>query len=74
MAKKPSTWLLMTLLAMPSSAAVLFTPALPEVAADFHLNAHQIQTSMFTFLIGYLFAQILYAPLSMRIGRKKAFS
>lgn len=69
---KPSTWLLMTLLAMPSSAAVLFTPALPEVTADFHLNAYQIQISMFTFLVGYLFAQILYAPLSMRIGRKKA--
>lgn len=74
--KKPTRPLpLLTLLLMISFAsanAVLFTPALPNIAHYFAISDSTAQQTITWFLIGYACGQLLYGPLANRFGRKKA--
>ena len=66
---------LLTLLLMISFAsvnAVLFTPALPNIAHFFAISDSIAQQTITWFLIGYAVGQLLYGPLANRFGRKKA--
>lgn len=66
---------IVTLLLMISFAsvnAVLFTPALPMIAADFGINTHVAQFTISWYLIGYAIGQLFYGPLANRFGRKPA--
>lgn len=66
---------LLTLLLMISFAsvnAVLFTPALPNIAHFFAISDSTAQQTITWFLIGYAVGQLLYGPLANRFGRKKA--
>ena len=66
---------LVTLLLMISFAsvnAVLFTPALPNIAHFFAISDSIAQQTITWFLIGYAVGQLLYGPLANRFGRKKA--
>src|SRR5271156_684920 len=66
---------LLTLLLMISFAsvnAVLFTPALPNIAHFFAISDSTAQLTITWFLIGYALGQLLYGPLANRFGRKKA--
>jgi MFS transporter, DHA1 family, multidrug resistance protein len=66
---------LLTLLLMISFAsvnAVLYTPALPNIAHFFGISDSSAQQTITWFLIGYACGQLLYGPLANRFGRKKA--
>lgn len=67
----PRLVILLILVSFPSVCAVLFTPALPELAQYFQISNSLAQASMTLFLVGYSMGQLPYAPLANRYGRKK---
>lgn len=73
--KKNITLSFLTLLLMISFAsvnAVLFTPALPEIAKSFAVTSNSAQQTIVWFLIGYALGQLIYGPIANRYGRKPA--
>lgn len=70
--KKPSLLTLLLLMPFASISAVLFTPALPEIAGILAITDGQMQSSMTLFLLGYAFGNLPYGPLAKRFGRKPA--
>ena len=67
---------ILTLIVMSSFAfmgAVIFTPALPQMARFFKISQGHSQLAITLFLIGYAIGQLIYGPLSNRFGRKNAF-
>ncbi len=66
-------WLTFTLLiSFASVNAVLYTPALPEIAAYLSISQAQAEGTITWFLIGYAIGQLLYGPLAARYGAKAA--
>lgn len=63
---------LLFLISFASGNAVLFTPALPNIAAFFSVSNHVVQQTMIYFLVGYSLGQLIYAPFANRYGRKIA--
>ena len=63
---------LLLLISFASVNAVLFTPALPEIAEYFHINADIAEHTVTFFLMGYALGQLIYGPLANRFGRKPA--
>ena len=64
--------ILLLLISFPSICALLFTPALPDLAQQYQLLDRQAQTAMSVFLVGYTFGMLPYGPIANRYGRKKA--
>ena len=48
----------------------LYLPALPAIARDFNTGISDVQATMSAFLIGMAVGQLLFGPLSDRIGRR----
>ena len=48
----------------------LYTPSLPHLQGVFDTDAEQVQLTMSLNLLGFALAQLLYGPLSDRIGRR----
>jgi MFS family permease len=55
-----------------SISAVLFTPALPEIAQLLGVSDGEAQATMTVFLLGYAFGNLPYGPIAKRFGRKPA--
>jgi len=53
-------------------AALLFTPAIPHLSTFFDVTANEVQLTIYLYLLGYACGQLIYGPLSNRIGRKPA--
>src|SRR3990167_6774948 len=70
--KKPHIFSLMILSAFASMGAILMMPALPDIAAHFHIHTSTAQLAVTYFLLGYAIGQLLYGPLANRFGRKYA--
>lgn len=70
--KKPSLFTLLLLMPFASISAVLFTPALPEIAQLLSISDGAVQASMTLFLLGYALGNLPYGPLAKRYGRKGA--
>ncbi len=70
--KIPPLWILLLLVSFPSIAAVLFTPALPEIAQKLQISNSQAEFTITIFLIGYAIGNLPYGPISNRYGRKLA--
>src|SRR5271155_6223811 len=70
--KKPSLFTLFLLMPYASISAVLFTPALPEIAKMLGVSDGEVQSTMTLFLLGYAFGNLLYGPVAKRFGRKPA--
>jgi DHA1 family bicyclomycin/chloramphenicol resistance-like MFS transporter len=70
--KKLSFTTLLMLISFASVNAVLFTPALPDIAMFFNVSTESTQSTVTWFLIGYTIGQLLYGPLANRFGRKPA--
>ncbi len=68
--KEPSTFILMLLGTFASVSAVLFTPALPQIAHILHISEAMAQLTITLYLIGYAIGNLPYGPLSNRLGRK----
>jgi MFS family permease len=61
---------LLLMISFASVNAVLFTPALPDIAKFFAITENTAQQTISWFLIGYAIGQLLYGPLANRYGRK----
>ncbi|MBS0290174.1 MAG: MFS transporter [Proteobacteria bacterium] len=74
MKSKPKLFFIAFLLmiSFASVNAVLFTPALPNIAIFFNISPEVAQYTISWFLIGYALGQLLYGPVSSRYGRKPA--
>ena len=67
---KPSLLALMFLISFASAGALLYTPAIPAIAAHFGVTIGQSQNTVTYFLLGYAFGQLPYGPLLNTLGRK----
>lgn len=67
---EPQLFILLLLASFASVSAVLYTPALPEMAKSLRISDSQAQLSMTAFLIGYAIGNLPYGPFSNRYGRK----
>lgn len=63
---------MLLLISFASVNAVLFTPALPDIAHFFAISETIAQHTISWFLIGYALGQLLYGPIANRFGRKPA--
>lgn len=63
---------LLLMISFASVNAVLFTPALPNIATYFNIPSDTAQQTITFFLVGYALGQLLYGPLANRYGRKPA--
>jgi len=63
---------LLLLISFASVNAVLFTPALPDIAYFFAVSDDVAQDTITWFLIAYAIGQLLYGPIANRFGRKSA--
>jgi MFS family permease len=70
--KKPHLLRLILLISFPSVAAVLISPALPEISSYFVISNGHAQQVITFFLVGYAVGQLIYSPLANRFGRKPA--
>lgn len=70
----PDTFALTALLALLTAlgplAMDLYLPSLPAIEAALAAPAAQVQLTISVFLIGFAVAQIIYGPVSDRLGRK----
>lgn len=71
--KEPHILILIIMSSFASMGAVIFAPALPEIARYFHISEGHSQLTITLFLLGYAIGQLVYGPLSNRFGRKPAF-
>lgn len=67
---KPSFFTLLLLISFAAVNAVLFTPALPQLAYFFGISEDIAQHTITWFLIGYTLGQLIYGPITNRFGRK----
>jgi MFS family permease len=72
MHQKLTFFTLSLLISFASVNAVLFTPALPNIAHFFNIDENTTQQTITLFLIGYALGQLIYGPLANRFGRKNA--
>ena len=63
---------MLLMISFASVNALLFTPALPDIAAYFAITHDTAQLTISWYLIGYAVGQLLYGPLANRFGRKPA--
>lgn len=67
---QPNLLTLMFLISFASVGALLYTPAIPAIAAHFGVTIGQSQNTVTYFLLGYAFGQLPYGPLLNTLGRK----
>ncbi|GAY17200.1 multidrug effflux MFS transporter [Mycobacterium sp. shizuoka-1] len=68
-----SVWLLMVLALLSAVAPVatdLYLPAFPEMTAELRGSATAVQLTLTAFLLGLTFGQLMFGPLSDRLGRR----
>jgi DHA1 family bicyclomycin/chloramphenicol resistance-like MFS transporter len=70
--RKISYITLLLMISFASVNAVMYTPALPNLAAFFGISANLAQQTVTGFLVGYALGQLIYGPLANRYGRKPA--
>ncbi len=63
-------YLLAVLTAVAWVGGIMYTPALPAVAAEFQTSNAEIQITLAVFMAGFAFGQLFYGPVSDRFGRR----
>ncbi len=71
--KEPHILILIVMSSFASMGAIIFAPALPEIAEYFQISQGHSQLTITLFLLGYAIGQLIYGPLANRFGRKPAF-
>jgi len=64
------TTILALLVALGPLATDMYLPSLPVIAAEFAASEADVQLTLSVFLLGFAAGQIVYGPVSDRIGRK----
>ena len=64
--------ILLFLASFASVCAVLYTPALPDLAKFLDISNSEVQKSLSIFLVGYAFGNLIWGPVANRYGRKGA--
>lgn len=69
----PVAWIMMLglIVAIGPLSIDMYLPALPTMAKDFGVSTAQISNSVPAYFMGLVFGQLIYGPLSDRIGRVK---
>ncbi|HCL58834.1 MAG TPA: Bcr/CflA family drug resistance efflux transporter, partial [Acinetobacter sp.] len=62
--------LLASLTALGPLSIDMYLSALPEMAADFGVSTQMVSNSLPAYFLGLAVGQLLYGPISDRIGRK----
>ena len=68
--KEPHILILIIMSSFASMGAIIFAPALPEIAQYFHISQGHSQLTITLFLLGYAIGQLIYGPLANRFGRR----
>lgn len=69
---KPATFVILVFLStFAAVCAILFTPALPDIAHYLSITPGESQKSVSIFLVGYAFGFLPWGPIANDIGRKK---
>src|ERR1700712_4720281 len=63
-------WLLVAITASGTMARHIRVPALPLAATDLNVSSGAIQLAITLYLFGVAFGQLLYGPISDRLGRR----
>jgi DHA1 family bicyclomycin/chloramphenicol resistance-like MFS transporter len=66
----PPLWLLVAVTASGTLSMHVFVPALPAAAASLAVSAGTIQLAITLYVVGLAVGQLLYGPLSDRLGRR----
>ncbi|MCX7120468.1 MAG: MFS transporter [Gammaproteobacteria bacterium] len=69
---KFKTILLLGYICIASISAAIITPALPSIQSFFSLTKGDVEWVVSIFLLGYVFGQLIYAPIANSYGRIKA--
>jgi len=64
-------WLL-SYISIASVSSAIITPALPRIQIQFSLGLGEVEWVVSSFLLGYVFGQLIYGPLANSYGRLKA--
>lgn len=65
------TFFIIIMAAITQAGLVLYTPAFLQIAQQLHVTSTLIKSTLTGYLLGFGLSQLLYGPLSDRIGRKK---
>lgn len=68
----PPLWLLVLVTFSGTVAMHMFVPALTVAGADLRASAGAMQTTITVYILGLAVGQLLYGPLSDRVGRRPA--
>lgn len=68
----PPTWLLVLVTFSGTVAMHMFVPALTVAGADLRASTAAMQTTITVYIVGLAVGQLLYGPLSDRVGRRPA--
>lgn len=63
-------YLLAVLTAVAWVGGIMYTPALPAIAAELQASNAEIQITLAVFMAGFAFGQLFYGPVSDRYGRR----
>jgi MFS transporter, DHA1 family, multidrug resistance protein len=64
------TLLLASLTALGPMSSDMYVPSLPDIGHSLHVPIAQVQLTISSYLVGFAAGQIVYGPLSDRLGRK----
>lgn len=62
--------ILSALMSLASVATDMYLPALPTLVTQFHTRTDRVELTISTFLVGFSVGQLVWGPLSDRVGRR----
>lgn len=62
--------ILSALMSFSSISTDMYLPALPTLVSDLHTDIGQVELTISSFLVGFSLGQLLWGPISDRIGRR----
>lgn len=66
-----TTLYLLLLISLGYIATDIYLPSLPALSIYFHASDNQVQMTLFSYLISFSLAPLVFGPLSDHVGRKK---